>query len=133
MTTQTSAFTVAYAPERAQYCVERADGMRVYPMPMPFSDPDAGKRAAKLAEVLNRLEGAPSVPEPTPDIPPDYCYKCDEAVYGVRVPVPETVCTRPRAQFACNYPACSCAMSYMPADVLRCPECGAQVAEGTSI
>ena len=98
-------FTVAYAPERAQYCVQRADGMRVYPVPQIFSDPDAGKRAAKLAEVLNRMEGAMSAPEPTPDIPPDYCAACDLAVHAVGV-----------VGFG-----------------LRCPECGAQLAESSAI
>ena len=131
----TSAFTVAFAPERAQYCVERADGMRVYPMPMIFSDPDAGKRAATLCAVLNRMEarectscgethaqGTPCKctgsqhflkPDggacqcgalPGADIPPDYCAACDLAVYAI---------AGPRS--------------------LNCPECGAQVAEGTGI
>lgn len=95
-------FSVTFDEARAQYCVERADGMRIYPTPFFYSDPDAGKRAAKLAEVLNRMEREPRAP--TPDIPPDYCYKCDEAVYGFRTPY-----------------------------ALRCPECGAQVAEGEAI
>ena len=52
----TSAFTVAFAPERAQYCVERADGLRIWPTPFFYSDPDARKRAGKLADALNRME-----------------------------------------------------------------------------
>ena len=96
-----SAFTVAFAPERAQYCVERADGLRIYPMPQEYSDPDAAKRAAKLADALNRMEAERA---PTPDIPPDYCHACDLAVYAVETPYSR-----------------------------RCPECGAQVAEGTAI
>ena len=105
-----SAFTVAFAPERAQYCVERVDGMRIWPMPQAWSDPDAAKRAVKLAEVLNRMEREPR--EPTPDIPPDYCHACDLAVYAV-------------------------ASMHDGEDRdgvrLLCPECGAQVAEGTVI
>jgi hypothetical protein len=98
-------FSVVFAPERAQYCVERADGMRIWPTPFVYSDEDAHKRAVKLAEALNRMEAerAPAA-EPTPDIPPDYCAACDLAVYAVQTPYS-----------------------------LRCPECGAQVAEGTAI
>lgn len=55
-----NAFTVAFSAERAQYCVERADGMRIFPQVMPFSDPDAGKRARVLCETLNRMECEPT-------------------------------------------------------------------------
>lgn len=96
----TSAYSVAYDTARAQYCVERADGLRIWPMPQVWSDPDAGKRARVLAETLNRMEAR----ETTPDIPPDYCASCDLAVYAVVTPYS-----------------------------FRCPECGAQVAEGTAI
>lgn len=70
-----SIYAVTFAPERAQYCVERADGMRIYPQTMPYSDPDARKRAATLCETLNRMEHPtwhPSVegsPEDAPDDP----------------------------------------------------------------
>lgn len=78
------AYSVAYATDRAQYCVERADGLRIFPMPQEYSDPDAEKRAVKLAEVLNRMEAKPTAI--TPDIPPDFCYACDLAVRAVETP-----------------------------------------------
>lgn len=58
-----SAYTVAYDAARAQYCVERADGLRVFPMPQ-VRDPDAGKRARVLAETLNRMEERERIPGP---------------------------------------------------------------------
>lgn len=67
-----SAYTVAFAPERAQYCVQRADGLRIWPTPQVWSDPDAAKRAEKLADALNRME--------------------DEARDDARIPGPHCAC-----------------------------------------
>lgn len=47
-------FSVTYAPDLAQYVVERGE-LRVVPTPTPFSDEKALARAKALAVALNRV------------------------------------------------------------------------------